>query len=92
MLTFYVLDAIYSVFVHPGIQQKVTDDLGANQSRLGLIVAGFVIICQGPFCEEFFFRGFFYGALRTKLPVLVAAGIDGLLFGLIHFEGARTVS
>jgi membrane protease YdiL (CAAX protease family) len=46
-----------------------------------------MIICIAPFCEEFFFRGFFYGALRTKFPVLVAAGIDAFLFGIIHFEG-----
>jgi uncharacterized protein len=87
MLTFYVLVAIYAAVVHPDVQQKVAEDLGADQSTFGLIVAGFMIICIAPFCEEFFFRGFFYGALRTKFPVLVAAGIDGLLFGIIHFEG-----
>jgi membrane protease YdiL (CAAX protease family) len=47
-----------------------------------------MIICVAPFAEEFFFRGFFYGALRTRFPVLVAAIIDGLVFGLIHFEGS----
>jgi membrane protease YdiL (CAAX protease family) len=46
-----------------------------------------MIICVAPFAEEFFFRGFFYGALRTRFSVLVAAAIDGALFGLIHFEG-----
>jgi uncharacterized protein len=40
-----------------------------------------------PFAEEFFFRGFFYGALRTRFSVAVAAILDGLVFGLIHFEG-----
>jgi membrane protease YdiL (CAAX protease family) len=56
---------------------------------LGLVAAGFMIICVAPFCEEFFFRGFFYGALRSKFPVLVAAAIDGLVFGLIHYEGGH---
>jgi uncharacterized protein len=46
-----------------------------------------MIICVAPFAEEFFFRGFFYGALRTRFPVAAAAIIDGLVFGLIHFEG-----
>jgi membrane protease YdiL (CAAX protease family) len=39
-----------------------------------------------PFAEEFFFRGFFYRALRSRWSVLAAAGIDGLLFGVIHYD------
>jgi membrane protease YdiL (CAAX protease family) len=40
-----------------------------------------------PVVEEFFFRGFFYKALRNRFAVLVAAAIDGGLFGIIHFSG-----
>jgi membrane protease YdiL (CAAX protease family) len=87
MLTFYVLAAIYSVAVQPDVEQTVAEDLGAEESSFGLVVAGFMIICVAPFAEEFFFRGFFYGALRTRFSVAVAAVIDGLVFGLIHFEG-----
>jgi uncharacterized protein len=65
----------------------VAEDLGADESAFGLVAAGFMIICVAPFAEEFFFRGFFYGALRTRFSVAVAAIIDGLVFGLIHFEG-----
>jgi membrane protease YdiL (CAAX protease family) len=36
--------------------------------------------------EEFFFRGFFYRALRSRYSILVAALIDGLLFGIIHWD------
>lgn len=87
MVTFYVLVAIYSAVLDPHVEQTVAKDLGAEDSSIGLIAAGFMIICVAPFAEEFFFRGFFYGALRTKFPVLVAAGIDAFLFGIIHFEG-----
>ena len=65
----------------------MAEDLGADDGTFGLIAAGFMIICVAPFAEEFFFRGFFYGALRTRFSVCLAALIDGLLFGLIHFEG-----
>jgi membrane protease YdiL (CAAX protease family) len=43
-----------------------------------------------PVAEEFFFRGFFYRALRSRFKVAAAAVIDGVLFGVIHFnfEGA----
>ena len=89
MFSFYVLVAVYSVLLDPQVQQDVAKDLGADDSTIGLIAAGFMIICVAPFCEEFFFRGFFYGALRTKFPVIVAALIDGAVFGLIHYEGGN---
>jgi membrane protease YdiL (CAAX protease family) len=88
IFTFYVFAAIYSVAVQPDVEQTVAEDLGADESSIGLIAAGFMIICVAPFAEEFFFRGFFYGALRTRFSIAAAAIIDGLVFGLIHFEGS----
>ena len=88
MVAFYVFAAIYTVVVQPDVEQTVAEDLGAGESTIGLVAAGFMIICVAPFAEEFFFRGFFYGALRTRFGVAVAAIIDGLVFGLIHFEGS----
>jgi uncharacterized protein len=87
IFSFYVFAAIYSAAVQPDVEQSVAEDLGAEESTIGLIAAGFMIICVAPFAEEFFFRGFFYGALRTRFSVAAAAIIDGLVFGLIHFEG-----
>jgi membrane protease YdiL (CAAX protease family) len=87
IFSFYVFAAVYTYTLNPDVEQQVAKDLGASDSSIGLIAAGFMIICVAPFAEEFFFRGFFYGALRTKFPVAVAAIIDGVLFGLIHFEG-----
>jgi uncharacterized protein len=87
IFSFYVFVAVYSAVVQPDVEQSVAEDLGANESTFGLVAAGFMIICVAPFAEEFFFRGFFYGALRTRFPVAAAAIIDGLVFGLIHFEG-----
>jgi uncharacterized protein len=87
MVSFYVFAATYEAILQPDVEQSVAEDLGADDSTIGLIAAGFMIICVAPFAEEFFFRGFFYGALRTRFSVAVAAIIDGLVFGLIHFEG-----
>jgi len=87
LVTFYVFAAAYTAVLNPHVEQSVAKDLGADQSTFGLVVAGVMIICVAPFAEEFFFRGFFYGALRTRFSVVVAALIDGLLFGAIHFEG-----
>jgi membrane protease YdiL (CAAX protease family) len=86
MFTFYALVAIYSVVVHPDAEQTVAQDLGADQGTFGMIAAGFMVICVAPVAEEFFFRGFFYRALRSRWSVLGAALIDGLLFGVIHYD------
>jgi len=89
MVSFYVFVAVYSAILQPDVEQTVAKDLGADDGSFGLIAAGFMVICVAPFCEEFFFRGFFYGALRSKFSVGVAALIDGLVFGLIHYEGGH---
>ena len=89
IFSFYVFAAVYTAILQPDVEQTVAEDLGAEDSSLGLVAAGFMIICIAPFAEEFFFRGFFYGALRTRFPIAVAAIIDGLVFGLIHFQGGE---
>ncbi len=84
ILSFYAFSAVYTVAVDPDAEQTITESLGADRGTLGLIAAGAMVILVAPVAEEFFFRGFFYRALRTRFPVLVAAIIDGALFGLIH--------
>ena len=90
ILAFYVVTAAYSPLVPDDVQQEVTDDLGADEGTLGLITAGVMVMVVAPLAEEFFFRGFFYRALRSRFSVAAAAITDGLLFGVIHynFEGA----
>ena len=91
LVGFLVFVAVYSAIVTPEGEQSVTEDLGADESTLALVAAGFVVIVVAPVAEEFFFRGFFYRALRSRLGVLAAASIDGLVFGLIHFTGSDTL-
>jgi uncharacterized protein len=90
MVSFYVLAAVYTALVSPDAEQTVAQDLGADEGTFGLIAAGFMVICIAPFAEEFFFRGFFYRALRSKYSVIVAAIIDGALFGVIHYDFSGT--
>jgi membrane protease YdiL (CAAX protease family) len=92
ILSFYLLTAAYTEAFHPQGQQSVVQDLGANRGPVALIAAGIVVIVLAPVAEEFFFRGFFYKALRTRFPVLVAAVLDGVVFGLIHYTGPETLS
>jgi uncharacterized protein len=86
LVSFYAVAALYTAIVQPDAEQTVAQDLGADQGTLGMIAAGFMVICVAPAAEEFFFRGFFYRALRSRYSVLVAALIDGLVFGIIHWD------
>ena len=90
-VSFIVFVLTYSALLSPEGEQSVTEDLGADESTLALVAAGFVVIVVAPLAEEFFFRGFFYRALRSRLGVLAAALVDGLVFGLIHYSGSDTL-
>ena len=65
-------------------EQTTAEDLGVDESDLALLGAGVMFVLVAPIAEELFFRGFFYGSLRSALPVVWAALINGLVFGLIH--------
>jgi uncharacterized protein len=89
---FWIFSVLYQLILHPHGKQTVAKDLGATHGGLLLVLAAVLVIVVAPFAEEFFFRGFFYRALRTRFTLLGAAVIDGLVFGAVHFTGAQTLS
>lgn len=93
MVSFYVFAGIYGAVVDPEAEQRITESLGADQGTLGLILAGCVVMILAPLAEEFFFRGFFYRALRGRFSVIAAAVINGVVFGFVHytFEGLEAL-
>ena len=86
VFSFYFVSAIYAALVQPDAEQDVVESLGGDQGTIGLVIAGLMVIAVAPVVEEIFFRGFFYRALRSRFPIAVAALMDGLLFGVIHFD------
>ena len=86
IVTFLVFGALYEVLLHPDVEQTVSEDLGADRGAFGLIVAGVVVTCVAPLAEEIFFRGFLYRAMRSRLPLIIAAMVSGLLFGVVHWD------
>jgi membrane protease YdiL (CAAX protease family) len=81
---YWVLAIAYGAIVSPDSEQETLEDLGTEEGTVWLVGAALLVITFAPIAEEFFFRGFFYRALRTKLPVVAAAIVDGVLFGGIH--------
>jgi hypothetical protein len=90
--TFWLFSALYQLILHPHGKQTVAKDLGADKGGLLLVLAAILVIVVAPACEEFFFRGFFYRALRSRFAVIAAAIIDGLVFGAVHYTGSQTLS
>jgi membrane protease YdiL (CAAX protease family) len=81
---YFVFQLIYVAAVHPDQEQTSLKDLGAGNGAAITILIGVLVVGVAPFIEEFFFRGFFYGALRTRFSFVAAALIDGVVFGVVH--------
>jgi membrane protease YdiL (CAAX protease family) len=86
VFSFYLVSAVYAGLVQPDAEQDVVESLGGDEGTFGLVIAGLMVIAVAPVVEEIFFRGFFYRALRSRFPIALAALMDGLLFGVIHFN------
>jgi membrane protease YdiL (CAAX protease family) len=89
--SFFVVSAIYGVLIKQHDRQPLLTDIKSESDTL--LIAGFAVlaIVCAPIAEEFFFRGFFYRALRSRLSVVVAALLDGVIFGLIHYDGPKSL-
>jgi uncharacterized protein len=92
MLAYLAFLLVYNFAFHPHGKQTVTKDLGANNGTAALIGGALVVIVVVPIAEELFFRGFFYRALRSRYNMWVAAAIDGVVFGGVHYTGSSTLT
>lgn len=95
-LAYYGLTALYAGLVHLHGQDKLPSELGAGRSTAALAAAAIFVCVIAPIAEEFFFRGFLFGALRRwrvkalghELGPWIAALLVGVLFGLAHTGSA----
>jgi hypothetical protein len=97
-VSYYILTAVYASLVHLHGSDKLPSELGAGKSTVALAAAGVFVCVIAPVAEEFFFRGFLFGALRRWRIVLagrdvgtwLAAVVVGILFGLAHTGSASS--
>ena len=91
-----MLTAVYASILHLHGNDKLPKELGVSNSTAALVGATVFVCVIAPIVEEFFFRGFIFGALRQMRVVIagrnigtwVAAAITGILFGLAHTGSA----
>jgi membrane protease YdiL (CAAX protease family) len=95
---YYVVTALYASAVNIHGRDKLPSELGVSTSTAALVGATVFVCVVAPIAEEFFFRGFIFGALRQLRIVIaghelgpwVAAVLTGILFGLAHTGSASS--
>ena len=70
---------IYASVIGQPEQEEIAERFGSLWAQVMLIVIA------APLAEEICFRGFLFGGLRKRLPMIPAALAGGLFFGLLHF-------
>lgn len=78
-----VFDALYFGLVPVGALDY--GYFGLDSGAWSLAVIAVAVVVLAPIAEEIFFRGFLYPALRSRFGILLAAVIDGLIFGALHY-------
>ena len=89
--SFFVVSAVYGALIEDRPKQPLLNDIKSEDDTLLVVGFAFLAIVCAPIAEEFFFRGFFYRALRSRMSVVVAAVLDGIIFGFIHYDGSNTL-
>lgn len=97
-VAYYGLTAIYSAVLHLKGSDKLPSDLGVTHSTAALVAASAFVCVIAPVAEEFFFRGFLFGALSgmrvrlggVELGPWIAAVLTGIVFGLAHTGSASS--
>jgi membrane protease YdiL (CAAX protease family) len=93
---YYVVSAVYATLLHLHGTDKLPKEFGVNKSTAALIGTAVFVCVLAPIVEEFFFRGFVFGALRRwrvriarcDVGVVLAAIVTGIFFGAVHATSA----
>jgi membrane protease YdiL (CAAX protease family)/uncharacterized RDD family membrane protein YckC len=77
VVAYLIVASIFYALLKPE-QEDIALEFG------GIFFQILLIVIAAPISEELCFRGFLYGGLRTRLPVIASALLCGLVFGALH--------
>ena len=87
MLLAYVSSLFFRNPTSTDVFSRSVNKISSGGVNAGLIFLLFVtLVVLAPVCEEIFFRGYLYPALRNRLDKQPAMLINGLFFAAAHFE------
>lgn len=95
---YYLVTYLYGALIKLHGSDKLPSELGVSNHTAALVGAAVFVCVVAPICEEFFFRGFLFGALRRvrieiaghDLGPWMAAIVTGIIFGLAHTGSASS--
>jgi membrane protease YdiL (CAAX protease family) len=85
---FLVFSGLWVALLDIKERDRLPDELGASDSTAALLAVAVLVCVIAPVAEEFFFRGYFFSALRTWKGPWLAAVLTGIVFGAIHVGSA----
>jgi membrane protease YdiL (CAAX protease family) len=93
-LCYFIATDVYASLLGLHGREQLPTGLGSTSDTAAMIGVGVFVTVIAPICEEFFFRGFLFGVLRSWLAprawgTWVAAIITGILFGAAHISARR---
>lgn len=87
-VTVFVIAPLFYGLVGLFTSQPVTppqqEVLPSGPSTAQVILGGVVVVLAAPIAEELFFRGFLFGALRSRFRFATAALVSAAVFGVFH--------
>lgn len=86
ILVAYVSDKIFGPTNTDIVSRSVTQISGGHISAGLVALLVITLVVLAPVCEEIFFRGYLYPALRNRMNATPAMVLNGLLFAAAHFE------
>ncbi len=81
-LSHYILEPTNTDYL-----SKSVSEMSQGAVNAGLIILFiFTLVILAPVCEEIFFRGYLYPALRNRMNKQPAMLVNGLMFAAAHFD------
>ncbi len=85
----FLYNAFYRDILHRSPPTQVMSTLSAQgTSAYAIVLLIFTLVVLAPFCEEIFFRGYFYPSLRNRMGMQAAMLLNGAIFAAVHFDVA----
>lgn len=93
LLLAYVSQLVYNPIYRSIFDRNPSDQIIPRVSSSGMspflwLVLIVTLVILAPVCEEIFFRGYFYPALRNRMGMQAAMVLNGLIFAAVHFDVA----
>lgn len=83
-VVFIALSGIWAYLIGIEGEDNLPEELGADESTAAMLAVGVLVCVIAPLTEEFFFRGYFFPALKRLGGFWPGALITGIVFGAIH--------